>query len=174
VLDLCLNNQTGEVGAIPISEPTFEAEDAGLCFNAKADKSNIPIPWGAANVVEFPTALHDLTSAVRYPFRTFEYCRMAVEAVRRYFDPPTIKGHDERWREGEVAMCDALRLTRKSLQALDAVAARSRHGEFVFSMYWEMRKRAMEFSWELVARFRDHLQGSSRDHWKLLDVRFED
>jgi hypothetical protein len=37
-----------------------------------------------------------------------------------------------------------------------------------------MRKRALEFSWELVARFRDHLQGTSHDHWKLLDVRFAD
>jgi hypothetical protein len=102
VLDLCLNNQTGDVLAIPVNEPTFEAEDAGLCFNAQADKSKIPIPWEAAAVPEFPTALHDLTDAVRYPRRTFEYCRMGVEAVRRYFDPPTIKGDAERQREGEV------------------------------------------------------------------------
>jgi hypothetical protein len=174
VLDLCLNNQTGDVLAIPITEPTFEAEDAGLCFDAQADKSKIPIPWEAAAVPEFPTALHDLTAAARYPRRTFEYCRMAVGAVRRYFDPPTIKGHAERQREGEVSMCDAFRVTRKSLQALDAIAARSRHGELVIMINWEMRKRALEFSWELVARFRDDLQGISHDHWKLLDVRFED
>ena len=71
-------------------------------------------------------------------------------------------------------MCGALRLTRKSLQALDAVAARSRDGELVFSIHWDMRRRALEFAWELVARFRDYLQGTSHDHWKLLDVRFED
>jgi hypothetical protein len=71
-------------------------------------------------------------------------------------------------------MCDAFRVTRKSLQALDAIAARSRHGELVIMINWEMRKRALEFSWELVARFRDDLQGISHDHWKLLDVRFED
>jgi hypothetical protein len=174
VLDLCLNNQTGEVWPIPIDEPTFEAEDLGLCFDAQADKSNIPIPWAAAAVYELPTALHDLTAAVRYPRRTFEYCRMAAEAVRRHFDPPTVKGHRERQREGEVAMCAALHLTRNSLQALDAVAARSRHGELVFSIHWGMRKRALEFAWELVARFRDHLQGTLHDQWKLLDVRFED
>jgi hypothetical protein len=62
-------------------------------------------------------------------------------------------------------MCAALHLTRKSLQALDAVASRSRHGELVFSISWEMRKRALEFAWELVARFGDHLQGGSHDHW---------
>jgi hypothetical protein len=174
VLDLCLNNQTGDVQAIPIFEPTFEVEDPGLCFDAQADKTKIPIPWAAGDVYELPTALHDLTAASRYPRRTFEYCRMAAEAVRRYFDPPTIKGHRERRREGEVAMCAALHLTRKSLQALDAVAANSRHGELVYSIHWEMRKRALEFAWELVARFVGHLQGASRDNWKLLDVRLED
>lgn len=174
VLDLCINNRTGEATAIPIFEPTFETEDAGLCFDARADKSKLKVPWAAAAVPELPTALHDLTAAVRYPRRTFEHCRMAVEAVRRHFDPPTIKGHAERWREGEVAMCAALHLTRKSLQALDAVAARSCHGELVISIHWEMRKRALEFAWELVARFGDHLQGGSPDNWKLLDVRFED
>jgi hypothetical protein len=174
VLDLCVNNQSSEAFAIPIFEPTFETEDASLCFNAHADKANLTIPWTAAAVPELPTALHDLTAAVRYPRRTFEYCRMAAEVVRRHFDPPAIRGRRERQSEGEVAMCAALRLTRKSLQALDAVAARSRHGELVFSIHWEMRKRALEFAWELVARFVDHLQGTSQDHWKLLDVRFED
>ena len=71
-------------------------------------------------------------------------------------------------------MCEALRTGRKSLQALDAVAARSRHGELVFSISWVTRKRALEFAWELVARFISHLEGKSNDHWKLLDVRFED
>ena len=70
-------------------------------------------------------------------------------------------------------MCSALRLERTSLQALDAIAARSRHGELVFSIHWEMRKRALEFAWELVARFGAHLQGGPNDHWKLLDVQFE-
>jgi hypothetical protein len=169
-----LNNQTGEVRVIPIDEPTFETEDAGLCFDARADKSNISIPWAAGDVHEFPTALHDLTAAVRYPRRTFGYCRMAAEAVRWHFDPPTIRHHGKRYPEGEVAMSAALCLTRDSLRALERVAARSRHGELVFSINWEMRKRALEFAWELVARFRDHLQGTSHDHWKLLDVRFED
>jgi hypothetical protein len=173
MLDLCLDNQTGEAQPIPVFEPTFVDKDDGLCFDAQSDKSNIAIPWKAAAVPELPTALHDLTAAVRYPRRTFEYCRMAAEAVRRHFDPPATKGHAERWREGEQAMCSALGLTRKSLQALDAVAARSRHGELVFSIDWEMRKRALEFAWELVARFADHLQGISRNEWKLLDIRFE-
>jgi len=173
VLDLCINNQTGEGLAIPIYEPTFEAKDAGLCFDATADTSKLILPWDAAAVPELPTALHDLTQAVRYPRRTFEYCRMAAEAIRRHFDPPTSRGHRERWREGEEAMCNALKLTRTSLQALDAIAARSRHGELVVAIHWDMRKRALEFAWELVARFADHLQGISHNPWKLLDVRFE-
>ncbi len=174
VLDLCINDQDGEASTIPIFEPTFQPADAGHCFDVQADKSKLTIPWEAAAVPELPTALHDLTAAVRYPRRTFEYCRMAAEVVRRHFDPPTMQRHKDRWREGEIAMCNALRLNRTSLQALDAIAARSRHGELVFSINWEMRKRALEFAWELVARFEAHLQGASHDHWKLLDVQFED
>jgi len=175
VLDLCINNQTGQASTIPIYEPTFEAKEAGLCFNARVDTSNLVMPWEAGRIHELPTALHDLTQAVRYPRRTFEYCRMAAEAVRRHFDPSTIQGHTERWRQGELAMCAALKTTRESLRALDAIAARSRHGELVFSIDWAMRKRALEFAWELVARFLHHLQGgTAHNTWKLLDVRFED
>jgi hypothetical protein len=98
---------------------------------------------------------------------------MAVEVVRRHFDPPAEKDWKTRWREGEEAMCSALHLKRTSLQALEAVAARSRHGELVVSIDWEMRKRALEFAWELVARFGAHLQSGSNDQWKLLDVQIE-
>jgi hypothetical protein len=104
---------------VPIFEATFDSEDQGLCFDAKSDKSRLIIPWDAAKAPELPTALHDLTSHVRYPRRTFEYCRMALETVRRHFDPPTVQGHRERGVEGEGAMCEALRTGRKSLQALD-------------------------------------------------------
>lgn len=46
VLDLCINNQSGEAFTIPVSEPIFEAKDAGLCFDALGDKSNIAILGG--------------------------------------------------------------------------------------------------------------------------------
>jgi hypothetical protein len=173
VLDLCINNQTGEIAAIPIFEPTFETKDEGLSFNVEAIKSGVTMPWAEAGVPEFPTALHDLTAAVRYPRRTFEHCRMAVEVVRRHFDPPNIRGHRERQLAGERNMSAALHVTRRSLQALDAVAARSRHGELMFSINWELRKRALEFAWELVSRFLAHLQGTPHHQWKLLDVQFE-
>jgi hypothetical protein len=51
VLDLCLNNQTGEAQPIPVFEPIFEAEEAGLSFDARSDKSNILIPFAAAAVL---------------------------------------------------------------------------------------------------------------------------
>ena len=174
ILDLAINNQTDEISTIPIFEPIFDTDKSGLSFDASVDNHNVIIPFDAAKVPELPTAVHDLTSAVRYPRRAFEHCRMAVEVMRRHFDPPTIRRHNERWPLGEKAMCEALRLTRKSLQALDALAARSRHGELVMSIDWPMRKRALEFAWELVSRFADHLQGKPPDGWKLLDVRFED
>jgi hypothetical protein len=142
VLDVCIDNRSGEVRTIPIFEPIFNVADAGLCFNPIGENSNILLPMAVA-VPELATALHDLTAAVRYPRRTFEYCRMAVEVVRSRFDPQNVRGHTERQREGENVMCAALRVTRKSLQLLDAVAARSRHGALVVSINWEMRKRAL-------------------------------
>lgn len=174
VLDLCINQRTGETWAIPIFEPMFEVDDAELCFKAQDDKRKVAIPWEeASKVVEFQVALHDLISAVRYPPRTFEYCRMAVEIMRRYFDPKNARNHKEKWRYGEINMCSALNLTRESLLSLDAVAARSRHGELILSIDWEMRKRALEFTWELVARFENHLQGRSNSQWRKLDVKIE-
>ena len=172
VLDLCINNKSGEACTIPIFEPIFEFKDPGLCFDAHGNKSNIVIPYAAGGTPELVTALHDLTSAVQYPRRTFEHCRMAVEVARRYFDPP-IRDHRKRYLEGELAMCAALQVERESLQSLDAVAARSRHGELVVSINWETRRRALEFAWELVARFATHLDGTPHDPWKLLDVRIE-
>lgn len=57
-------------------------------------------------------------------------------------------------------MCAALKVTRKSLLSLDAGAARSRHGDLVYSITWGMRKGALELAWELVARFIHHLEGA--------------
>lgn len=83
VLDLCLNNRTGEASAIPVDEPTFEAEGTGLCFDARADKLDIPIPWAAGEVAEFRTALHDLTTTGRSNahLRVLSYGRRDRSAV---------------------------------------------------------------------------------------------
>jgi hypothetical protein len=169
-----MNTQTGQVSAIPIFEPIFEVADAGLCFDAQADKSILTIPLAAAiKVAELPTVLHDLTSAVRYPRRTFEYCRMAAEMVRAHFDPSTTVENERRWIRGELAMCKALRIKRKSLMELEALAARSHRGKLVDSINGPLRKRALEFAWELVFRFINYLEGKPNDHWKELDVRLE-
>jgi hypothetical protein len=171
VLDLCTNDQTGATFPIPVYEPIFESQEVGLCFDTKSDKSNIAIPWEAAKIVEFSTALRDLTQAIEYPRRTFEYCRMAIEVIRRHFDPADVKDHRRRQLAGEKAMCKTLKITRESLISLDSVAARSRHGDLIVAMNWEQRKRAMELAWELVARFEAHLHGKSKDQWKLLNVK---
>ena len=169
-----MHQQSNWRGIIPVFEPTFETRETGLSFDAHGDKSNIVIPWAAGATPELPTALHDLTAAVRYPRRTFEYCRMAVEVIRRHFDPANVRDHRSRHPAGEAEMCAALRVTRKSLQTLDAVAARSRHGELAFSISWEMRKRALELAWELVARFENYLLNAPHAQWSLLDVRLDD
>lgn len=113
VLDLCINDQTGATIPIPAYEPIFEPQEAGFCFDTKSDKSKISMPWKDASVVEFPTALHDLARAIEYPRRTFEYCRMAIEVIRRYFDPANVKDHRRRQSAGEEAMSEALKVTRE-------------------------------------------------------------
>lgn len=173
VLDLCLNNETSEAWAIPVTEPFFAGSADGLSFDPKMDTSHVEVPWAAGAVPEFPTALHDLTEAIRYPRRTFEYCRMAVEVVRRHFDPQSAKRDASRHVRGEQALCAALRVTRGSLRSLERVAARSRHGELVFSMNWEMRQRALELAWEIVARFGAFLQGAPTEGWRELDILVE-
>jgi hypothetical protein len=174
ILDLCISGQSGQAVPIPVFEPIFEVADVGLCFTAQSEAWKGEMPWAEAAVVELPTALHDLRSAIQYPRRTFEHCRMAIEALRRHFDPPMVRNRDHRHKAGLAAMCEALRVTSDCLNSLDAVAARSRHGELVISIDWEMRRRALELAWELVARFVQHLKGTPNSEWKLLDVRIED
>jgi hypothetical protein len=174
VLDLCIKHTTGQSWPIPVAEPIFDQEREGLCFDPRTDNAPIAIPFEAASLgPELPTALHDLTEAVRYPRRTFEHCRMAVEAVRRHFDPQEIRGLAYRHVAGEKALCTALKVTRRSLLNLDRVAARSRHGELIVSINWPMRKRAMELAWEIVARFAEHLQRRPSEAWQLLDIQVE-
>ena len=171
VVDLCINESTGENATLPIFEPIFDVQDPGLCF--KAGLETFPIPYAAGNY-QLATALQDLTQATRQPRRTFENCRMAVEVIRNFFDPPENKNERERHIEGEKRLCHALRVERRSLIKLDAMAARSRHGDMVFSMGWPLRKRALEFAWEVAARFAHHVehQNPGKD-WKRLDVDFE-
>lgn len=175
VLDVCIRNETGEAQPIPVAEPLFDGSGDGLCFDTSAESSSLLIPYEAASRgPELPTALHDLTEAVRYPRRTFEYCRMAVEAVRKHFDPPEIHGHKARHIAGEKALCAALKIERGSLINLERVAARSRHGDLIVSIDWQMRKRAMELAWELVARFGEYLQGGDGGGWRILDIEVEE
>ncbi len=70
-------------------------------------------------------------------------------------------------------LCKTLRVSRASLFSLDRVAARSRHGELVFSINWEMRKRALQLAWEIMARFASHLEGSPNEGWQELDIQVE-
>jgi hypothetical protein len=44
----------------------------------------------------------------------------------------------------------------------------------VVSISWHTRKRALEFAWELVARFVNHLESGSSESWKVIDTRIED
>ncbi|MBI5319335.1 hypothetical protein [Bradyrhizobium sp.] len=173
VLDRCTNDSTGEELDLPIFEPLFDSLDPGLCFTPADGMKPFSIPYEHANH-QLVTAVQDLTHAIRQPRRTFEHCRMAVEVMRSYFDPTEIKKADARSIEGEKRLCEVLKVERNSLLRLDAVAARSRHGNLVVSMDWPLRKRALELVWEITARFAHYVEHKiSPENWKLLDVEIE-
>ena len=171
VIDVATNDRTGKNETLPIFDPIFDIEDTGRCF--KAGQTEFEIPYAAANY-QLVTALQDLTQAIRQPRRTFEHCRMAIEVMRNYFDPPDTKDGATRHRQGEDMLSVALAVERKTLTRLDALAARSRHGDLVISMDWPLRKRVLEFAWEVAARFAHYLDhGSSEKSWTFLDAEFE-
>jgi hypothetical protein len=172
ILDLCVDEKTGKQYDIPVFEPFFDGSQDGLCFDRDAAKIGLNFPHKAASVPQVATALNDLNNAIRYPRRTFEHCRMAIEVMRSYFDPDGKKSTETRIA-GEEAMCAALRIARPTLNDLEAIAARSRHGALVYSINYESRRHALELSWEAVARFIAYLEGRSSDGWKLLDQRFQ-
>jgi hypothetical protein len=160
VLDTCVDERTGKSIDIPIFEPLFDKLPEGMCFDPGAIGKNPTFPHRAGSVPPAATAFHDITSAIRYPRRTFEYCRMAFEVIRSYFDPEV-----GNYVGGELALCAALRMDRNNFRQLEAVAARSRHGDLVYAMNAKRRMQALELTWETVARFIAYLEGESSEGW---------
>jgi hypothetical protein len=167
VLDTCLDDRTGKLVDVPIFEPLFGELQEGMSFDPGEINSGPIFPYKAASSPEVSTALGDLRNAIQTPRRTFEHCRMAIEVIRSHFDPKTIKNSQERQIAGEKALSTCLRIDREVLTQLDAVAARSRHGELVYAIDFERRQQALELAWEVVARFIAHLEGVPSDNWKI-------
>ncbi len=166
ILDTC-TGPDGKFQTIPVSEPFFEPRRAGFLFDPKQQQASGHLPMKPTSLIpELATAMHDLSQALRYPSRTMEYCRMALEAIRGYFDP---QGNSLSWRQrhvaGEKAMCEALRLSRAQLVAIEAFAGPSRHGSREVLMDWATRRDALEFSWEAVHRFTLLRSGADSSEW---------
>lgn len=162
ILDTCRNEATGEVISFSVHEPFFEPTLDGFLF--KPGEVNQDIPWFTTNECLI-TALHDLSQSLRYPRRTNEYCRMAVETIRRHFDPQDEKSWKVRWTKGEILMCTQLRLSRASLRKLESIAAPNRHGEQPYDLSWEQRRETLQFAWEIAYRFRLYLEGNDPAEW---------
>lgn len=166
VMDSC-TYQDGSFSTFSVSEPIFSDVPDGYLFN-QTDAwvlENRPLPTTLL-IPEISTALHDLSQSLRDPTRTLEHCRMALEAIRGYFDPAE---SSLTWRQrqaaGEKAMCKELRLSRATFKNIESYAAPSRHGSKAVLIDWVTRKAALEFSWEVVYRFILFIKGEDRTKW---------
>lgn len=169
VLDTCLNNETGKSEAVPVFEPIFDGGETDHHTFIGTGKDGEPVELPLIPSPQLSAALHDLTQAVRHVHRTPTYCGLAVEAVRNHFDPNSKSlSWRERYRKGELAMCEALKLDRTKVRRLDSYAAPNRHGEQLVELNWIKRKEMLEFSWEVVNRFRLYLSGQGRDDWAVI------
>lgn len=166
ILDTCTSDE-GVLQPVPVFEPIFEPPREGYLFKPGEQQrlDNILIPV-AQLVPEAATAYHDLSQSLRWSARTMEYCRMALEAIRGYFDPEDSKLS---WRKrhvaGENAMCETLKLSRKQLKKIESYAALGRHGSNETYVDWSLRKETAEFAWEALHRFTLYLAGADRSDW---------
>jgi hypothetical protein len=166
IIDAVTDADTGFSNAVPVNEPIFEPPRADALFQVTHE---IHLDVRLLDNPSFTNALHDLTQAARFSPRTLEYCRMALEAIRRNFDPDRSMPRRQRLIDGEVRMCEALRLSRERLRYLESAAAPGRHGEPLHGMGWPIRKAAMEFAWEALRRFQLHLEGVEGSSWTIFE-----
>lgn len=166
VLDTCIGPDN-ILRTMPVYEPIFEPDRDGFLFKATSSAriEGINIPLGAL-IPEARLALHDLSQAFRYPVRTLEYCRMAIEAIRSYFDPDTKKNRSVL---GEIAMCTTLKVAREKIKSIESYAAPARHADANAYSNWDIRKEASEISWEIFYRFVLFVDGNSPDDWRLIE-----
>ena len=164
-------DESGVQQPCPIFEPFFDEIPVGYAFKNPDESrwSSFKLPTELLEPTA-KSALHGLTQAVRFSDFTYMYCRLAIEAVRAHYDPeeqrgvswPVVEG------KGERAMCNALNVKRESLKSFQSKAARTRHGKQLVNGTWEERKRALELSWEIVARHIEYLAKGTNSMWPVI------
>lgn len=87
----------------------------------------------------------ELRNSIRYPDFTPLHCRLAIEAVRNYFDA-------ENEKVGWQCLRETLHIKRETIELFQHAATLQRHGHGV-PQSWEERRRAMQIAWEICHRF---------------------
>jgi hypothetical protein len=163
IADVAIDLDTDTQHLCPVFEPIFDGTRPGYTFLPR-DSEHLQVELYPLTVIEesVRNALHYLAEASRHSNYTFMYCRMAIEAVRAFYDPPTKRGISWSVVEGtgERAMCNALNIKRATIKSFQSKAATTRHGKSLISSSWEERRHAMEVAWEVVNRHILRLSGN--------------
>lgn len=168
VADVAIDLDTDTQHLCPVSEPIFDEARPGYTFQSR-NSEHLQVEFNPATIVEesVRNALHYLAEASRLSNYTFMYCRMAIEAVRAFYDPPSKRGISWSVVEGtgERSLCDALNIRRTTIKSFQSKAATTRHGKSLTNSSWEERRDAMEVAWEVVNRHILKLSGHSSSDW---------
>lgn len=162
VLDTIVNLDTRRVDLIPVSEPFLSKDVDGFLFKKFKPPFGID---GAVSNAQFCTALHDLSQAVRFSQRTFEYCQMALEAIRHDFEDKKEKNWKKRKRNGLSLMEKKLKISDCCHKFVEKYAAPARHGKPIEDYSWELRQKALTIGWEVTYRFQLYLENKCTESW---------
>ncbi len=168
VADVAIDLDTNEQHLCPVFDPIFDEPRTGYTFQPRnADHQQVELQPSTIVEESVRSALHCLAEASRHSHYTFMYCRMAIEAVRAFYDPSPKRGTSWSVIEGmgERTMCDALKIKRTTIKSFQGKAATTRHGKQLTNSSWEERRDAMEIAWEVVNRHILKLSGHLSSDW---------
>lgn len=173
VVDVAMDLDEGRQHTCPIFEPIFDRVlnngDDKFTFQPQRLMYLDSVELVPKILIESSVsgALHCLVQSSRYAKYTLMYCRMALESVRAFYDPTPKRGRSWSVTEalGEKAMCEPLKLNRKTLATFKSKAAATRHGVYLKEITWDERRAAMEVAWEVVNRHIFIRRGGSPEGW---------
>jgi hypothetical protein len=101
----------------------------------------------------------DFHNAIKYPAQTAQYCFRAIEIIRQnYYEDITNTDNDTRRNDGWRNLRTELNYTRQDFNEIERFGLPNRHGQYPAITY-EVRKRIMNFTRQLIDRFVDKRLG---------------
>jgi hypothetical protein len=146
-LDSITDLSSKETTVFGVEGYVFEGQnniDSSFTFFADAYHKGLPVSSNLLTNKFFSRATFELRNAIRYPDFTALHCRLAIEAIRNYFDEEEVKA----W----VLLRDALKVQRSTLDEFKDAANNQRHGRNQ-PQTWAERQRSMQIAWEVTYRF---------------------